>query len=233
MPVRSPYAITKPPPGSQIDWAHPLARGLETAWNYTGEMSSVQVRDIVGRWGDFAFANANTPVAGRFGSRAAYAPSGTIASISSQSFSVTGTYSVLVWFKADGAPSGAYNGHPFRTVGSEIVFVWSSPVAAFRPSWAHNTTPVKFTTSLVAQRWYCSAVTYDGATVRVFLDGRIDASAAVPALPSSAGQMEVHRAGFAEPGVVDHALFWKNRVLSPADMAQLYAEPFAMLRGPR
>ena len=231
----------KPPGGTQIDWSHPLARGLEIAWNYTGESTTKSVRDVCNNgWGPFTFANAASLVGGTFGSLAPYSSGSTIASVSTGSKVVANAYSFLFWFKGDVVPSAAYIGQPFafgnNTGGGVGSFSWSHSTAGFRQAVAHRNAALtyvaaKLISTLSANQWYCIVGTFDGATVRAYLNGKSEASAAAAGTVAyTADTAEVQRAAFAEPGVVDHVLFWRGRCLGETEIAQLYNSPFMLLK---
>ena len=85
-------------------------------------------------------------------------------------------YTVAIVVRGNAAPSAAKVG---QAISCGPIFSWDHTSAGFRQAWFHGGIQVaKLTTTLAANITYWTCGTFDGSTVRAYLNGRLEASAA-------------------------------------------------------
>ena len=233
----------KPPAGTPVNPGHPLARGLVACWPYNDGLS--RVRDLTLNGYDGTPSNLVTQAAGNFGGPALsfVSTGGTYVNCGAaiNAAIASAPCSFVVWanprslglnqdlFRNDNG--GATVGFLLRVNTGNVLQFYSLP----------SVTLTQGSTALAAGVWYQFAATFDGGAnkVLVYVNGVQDGS-------GSAGQASLgnspfsflHGAYFPDisvreswGGLIDHGAVY-NRVLSPADVAWLYREPFAFFQRP-
>src|SRR4029077_1780172 len=149
----------------------------------------------------------------------------------------TNQYTVMSWMKGPGAPGTAFdivfkNGVDSETWG----FAWGHPDPNAQQAWWHRLpdgyyVQGKLTTPLLGNTWYHIAVTYDGTSLRAYLNGALQVTTPASTPIAPAGTFRVCRGGgvgtFA--GLIDQGKVW-NRALSDTEVAQEAATPVSAPR---
>jgi outer membrane protein assembly factor BamB len=106
-------------------------------------------------------------------------------------------YSWSMWLKGDSAPITGLpqNQQPIWNANRQFNFSWGHGVAAFTKAAAHEDSTgwkaSKIVTNLIANTWYYIAATYDGANLRVYLNGALENTQAAGAPLVSAGVFSI------------------------------------------
>jgi Concanavalin A-like lectin/glucanases superfamily/Putative Ig domain len=136
----------------------------------------------------------------------------------------SGNYTWMGWFKGDSAPSNASFNSPMANgptnVGTDAWGLWWSAQGAPDPSGSvfhRDTTGLtlfKLSPALQANTWYHLAASFDGATLRAYVNGQVNGSVGVGAPVTPSGPFQVCGRYFLTPWagnidqlkVTDHAL---------------------------
>lgn len=243
---------------SPVNWRHPLNVGRQAWWIVMpGVMGGGVWRDITNRRNNgtlTSMGNANngwrgTSRPGGWGSMlldgtAGYIgyPAGTVAQ--------AGTMSAAAWFNCTNV-TGSERSVLVSATGAANTqrnFLLDITSIARFGIYAGNTQYLCQSGSVVSGAWYRIVGTYDGITVRVYLNGSLTASTAGPGTPlnSSAASPTIGRFGPSSslffPGYVDDVSTW-SRALSASEVSQDYLlsalsypgvlnrQPLVMMRG--
>ena len=158
-----------------------VPEGLVALW-LLDEGSGETIKDSSENENDGVINVGTEWVDGKFGKALHFDVGDTISVPSSESLDVTDAMTIAVWFKLDNKgvaaealrKDGAYlfaitktaDGGPVD--GAAQMLLWSG--GQWRPSWAPGNT------ELEAGKWIHAAGTYDGAQVKLYIDGKLDAS---------------------------------------------------------
>ena len=239
MPLWEPCQ-SKPPPGTPIDWTRSLAQGLVGCWTFA-EGAGIPVNAVTGQQ---AASNTMPWASGRWGSclsNTALAkfvqtnvPNGT-------ALSVTGTrITMAAW--AYPTISNAYQclivkvggttrqyGLFLSALGTGNIFISFNPSGganyAVSPGWAVNT-------------WNHICATYDGANVRVYINGvPANTTALATTITEVSGSTlyfgyDNGNSNFGINGSLDAPMVW-NRVLNQGEVAALCANQWQAFGAPR
>jgi hypothetical protein len=241
------YATTKPPGVQRVDFAHPLARGLRTAW-LMGEGAGRRIADAAGPW---PLASVGTQVVWRGGPHglSLSMPGGAL-----QRWRPPNSQDLGRWYWERGAGTLAVLMRPASATTSVLcdccdgnatnrglllrynntgTILWFGVRAGGGIVWNLLTSG-----TVAVGRWALVTATLDGSTARVFVDGVQDATtAAIGTLGSGAASLEWSVGQYATattggfPGMVAGIWLW-DRPLSRAEIVHHAAAPFAMCAGP-
>lgn len=236
------YAATKPGRGAQINWSHPLARGLVGCWLFN-EGTGSRVFDLSGYGNHGTLTNTPTWVNGDDGSAINYVSTssqyidcGSIRDIQAPITIVTKVYCDTSFATWDGIVGRNSN------LGFEYAIYWKPSVKqakyAFKGSGVTKTvqTPTNF---LKPDAWNIIVATYDLVNMRIYANGLEGGSLAttVTPAPGSSGNHSI-RLGDAQGagvGTMDGKQAWVylyDRALTAAEVAQLCREPYGMFERP-
>jgi len=224
----------KPPPGGKLDVTHPLAAGLAGCW-MLNEGSGPTLVDLTRRGVDASLVGGPTWSSGRDGFALTYSGgSGQYATVSAGAAAAAlqpaGQVSVEAWGQLAVAPvGGTYyilvcqysTGYLLTAIGGTLYFYAGSGSASGG--------------TLTAGGWHQVVGTYDGATVRIYLDGAPVGSAAATGAIAYSGLP--FRIGSDSNGLsnwnggIGPVRVW-SRALGASEVAALYAEPYALVLPP-
>src|SRR5207249_8778711 len=145
------------------------------------------------------------------------------------SVSVGGQWTIALWVQWNDGPN-TYE-HPIGLgTGHDATFWFSGTTVAFKTQDASGTTVVdrRLSSSITTGIWYHLAATFDGTTVKAYLDG-VEASAVHgPAPTIRSNNIKIGTSGYAVNnffnGIIDEVLIY-NRALSAAEIAALAPPP--------
>ena len=228
------HATQKPPTGTlALDLDHPLAQGLVFAppWNEGAGTSSWEPAQRVSSsaWTG-VFGNIPLWTSGRFG--AALAVKGARIEYPALAVWNLQRFTMSAWLFIDPADSGqnrslfcgsASSGYEYRINSSNVQELLNSSVASLGTSSSAPPTGV----------WTHVALSYDGTTVRFYLNGNADGTASGSATFSSyvSLALAMRQDGNeypTQPGSLMDLPRMHNRVLAQAEIQQLMAEPMAV-----
>lgn len=185
----------------------------EASWNGTpGEVKDSSVKGANGT----AVGNATTTSSGKFANAGTYDGSGDYVTVSTISGN-SGTQTVASWIYIVGAVSG--NQYVFDQGGNNNwIQVYNSHIRSGNSTSAYCDGATTVTTGT----WYHVAKTYDGITVRVYLNGVLDCSVAGgSATPGAIRIGDYGGGGLSFNGRIDETRLY-NRALSGSEITQLY-----------
>jgi hypothetical protein len=234
----------KPRLGSRIDWGHRLAQGLVGCW-LMNEGGGTKIYDISNNGGnsssihDFAFAPA------KYGSGLHYG-----AGASNQEVEFSNDYKPL-----DGCAAFTIKllCKPTTAIASDYGLFYTDIHATNEPIawWIDNGSPDRIgvvvtasggttdvdygSATITAGIWYDFALTWDGTTVRLYIDGvedtGFDGSGATGTLDASGSQYHIgNDTNLSRDfiGTFDHCYIW-SRALTASEITQLYINPFCFI----
>jgi len=227
---------TKPPAGYQLDYSHPLVRGLVGCWLFNEGAGD----KIVNLASGIAAPKVGTPVwsKGQFGPALTFpSGSGSYYAVPFEQRLNIGFLTIAAWIRSVSTTtttnfidrdteSGPNRIFQFRlTTGSTLLhfvpFFSASPVTTFIG-----------TTTLNDGRWHHVAAVLDGINCRLYVDGKIDFTVAETRAMDSGGTAGYRIGAHSDAGAtsvfdgsVDEVLVW-NRGLSQAEIQLLYRSPF-------
>lgn len=216
---------SKPAPGAQIDYSHPLARGLVGCWLFN-EGSGVRANDL-------AQVNNGVLTGGctRDGQSLLFnGSSGYVDAGAGKSLAVTGDQTLVARIQNSIANWGRIInrmaiGSPYP--GYQFI-LWTDGRLAYgcEGGW------VQSTSSWNDGRWHDVVVSQKGGVASFYGDGRSDGVAAA-GIPTDGGvNLYIGRwsSGYFT-GRIQYSLIY-NRALTPSEVAQLAAEPYCMIADP-
>ena len=216
---------TKPScPAPAINWAHPLGLGLIGCYLFN-ELDVAIYRDIAKAPIDGTSTLIPVRVNGPFGARLEFdATDDYIVLATPAKYNLTNTLSWVTWcyFRNNAGGLSTPIIHP--TTGYFISrnstdFTWG------RTGVAHD---LSVASALTVNTLYHLVATMDGAGgVTLYIDGVQRASGTVTTVAPS-GNLQIGHSTWPVDGFVDHVLFY-NRVLTGAEVKQLYLSPFCFL----
>lgn len=148
----------------------------------------------------------------------------------------TGAFTLEVWMSstswtADGGIAGSWNG----STGFMLYSLGGAAVRAYIQG-----TNITGATTLPTDGTLVQLVeTYDGATVKLYLNGREDATGAASGLTASAVPFQIgtyaDKAGTRWTGDTRYVMvnLWNGRCLPAGDVRQRYVDPFGLFTAPR
>lgn len=219
--VKQPWGMQKPVPGSQIDWGHPLARGLVGCWLFN-EGAGKSIAELT--------AGSNGLATGGFKWTTAHGLGGTFATdaqipVSGSRYNLTTGYTItasaaiteglLFWAYQN---SGAYPGYALRCT-SETWRLYNN-----NGGWKNGPA-----VSATVPQWISAS---NSGTIQ-WIANRVVSAPVAAGLPSSwAGTKAIGgTSGGYMTGTI-WALFIHDFALSINDMIWLQSEPYAMIQAP-
>lgn len=232
--VRLYSGATKPRPGQQLDWSHPLARDLVARYLFN-EGNGTVLSNLVGKF--HAALNGMDPptdwVGSGRGGALDFDGTDDYAFNSGISINGLGAASLCLWFRTATGQSSKYMlSLPQSSAGSngfDLYLHNSTNVGAHLAA-----ATVIGTATYADYRWHQLVATYDGATLRVYFDGQLlNSTAASGAITAAANELNIGRFGTfgAHAAIqVDDVRVYR-RCLHESEVASLYADPYADQRG--
>jgi hypothetical protein len=232
-------AHPKPMLGSRVDPAHPLGRGMVARYLFNERVGD--------RAGDAARGHAGTFTSGPtravtpYGPAAAFDGSDDVISVPDAA-DLNPTTGLTVWCRfymtnasnwrhlvvKQGTATWVqpYARYALRVNSSNNLETWVNDAAAFPGNYVQGTTNV-FTNT-----WYTAAMTYDNATLKLYLNNALEGTKAVnAALLSSTYPLLIGNnpgvEGFA--GQITDVAIW-SRALSAAELLAFAANPYQMFK---
>ncbi len=222
----------KPMLGEQVNWIHPLSKGLVGLW-LLNEGSGNKVFDLSGN-GNIGTLQADTHfVPGKFGSALDFDGTGDYVDVGSIS-SIPGAFSISLWAKRGtvvpannvivgwGGGGSNYAGLMVYENGNVIHSVDSGGT---RGIWSGIWTDKSDFHHLV----FVTDGIGENSAIRLYFDGvnKGDKSEEVSSFTAFRIAELIQLAARAFDGIIDHATIY-NRALSASEIALLYREPFCM-----
>lgn len=231
-------AHNKPILGRQINWSHPLAKGLVGCW--LANEGSGPLYDITQYQRDYImtlYAGANW-TSGKYGHAINYASSSSqYAQVDKCPLTAWG-FTIACWFLS----VDITNQQVFFWVGDSALTAdhcylnlknGTDVIATYAPGGtAANATATK---SYSANTWHLAVAAFDDAWCKVWLDGGNSAVASGITKPwmipdrTGLGRACDASPGYHLDGKIGVAYIW-NHVLTDLQVAQLYREPFCMFK---
>src|SRR5438128_4628205 len=145
------------------------------------------------------------------------------------SVSVGGQWTIALWVQWNDGPN-TYE-HPIGLgTGHDATFWFSGTTVAFKTQDASGTTVVdrRLSSSITTGIWYHLAATFDGTTVKGYLDGVQACSASAAATTIRSSNIKIGSSGYAVnnffDGIIDEVLIY-NRALTAEEIAALAPPP--------
>lgn len=230
----------QPPLGARAAASSPPAAGLQHVWSGVGGGYFLDHAGSANAYVEVGAGVGPTPIGVGVTSTGAGSGGG---GATAAGVVIPPTFTMAAWFIATNFTNGATT-----IVGTEdnaypiIIRLGDSGLPNNQAQLVINTGRANGTRQLVAGALYQAVATYDGATQRLYINGTLDASlVATNTIPTGgvycgfgtnawAGS---HYGGARTlPGVIPLAGLW-NRALSPAEIQQLYLDPYAPLQPAR
>lgn len=239
--IRSPsWGLQKPPVGAPIAARHPLTNGLLRLW-LVNEGAGRLINELASGYASTAAAGDTTtvPTWGAqgtvHGGQGYWAPTGPAIN--------TPVASLWVRVRYDGnlagglqSPIGFANGFGSAATREKFLYVDSTHTVTGY-AWDGGARYVT-SSALVVGGWYDIVATWDGSNGRIYLNGILNATATCGNTYVSYTVANIWLGGQATDGtertwngIISRAGVW-NRALAPAEVAWLYAEPYAMIAPP-
>ncbi len=226
--------LLKPFRGIQINRTHLLSRGLVGCWlmNEGGglNVSDLSCNNRAGSLaGDVSWGSGKSGPALQFAGAAA----GRMVIPPTH----TNYLTFLVWFMRPSSTFGAEM--PLCSDLVSTVLEWQvfgnsgQSTVRCRVDTTGGFTAFNSSAFVVANKWHCLVVTFDGTTIKIYVDGVLNASQvhSQPGIIKTTGYNRYFGvySNLTSPfaGLMDNAAIW-NRALSAAEIAQLYCDPFCM-----
>lgn len=231
--------FTKPTAGAQVDWTHPLARGLVAAWLFNqGELLDYT------KFGANGVNNGSTVDVGKFGGSARKFVTASTQFINIGTpprLNLTSEMTFVGWVNPSAAnlgntqfivgannAGGAARQNSLRVSSSSTLqFLWANAVMASAP------------TTLLAGRWVQVGAKRSGVagawTATIYLNGKVNGTGTTATNPSAQTTFAIARDGASVVangtfgGSMDHLLVY-NRALLDTEVAQLYGDPFCLIQ---
>lgn len=240
--LQKPWGQKKPPYGSAINHAHPLAKGLVGAWMFN-ESAGNAIYDISGNSNNsinFLGTGSTRPSwsNGKFGSAIYLDGTSTIQVPNSSSLTYTTTTPITVsaWIKVDSLISG------FQEIirkgdggDSWFLLINTSNFLNFSPSGNEYVSGTPFPNDGL---WHHCVGTFDGnpsGTVSLYIDGVFKTSYTGNYTSSNTDDLYIGSLLDTTQfyaGAVDNLLIYK-KCLSATEVQKLYTQPFCFIQPPR
>lgn len=227
----------KPALGTQINWSHPLARGLVGCW-LLNEGGGDWVNDLSGN-GNTGTITGATWTGGQFGRCLSFDGDDYVKIPPNILFGCTGI-ALIAWFNT------AANGGILSGYSAAGQYAWKLDLAAGKVRFEIRTSDdnpiLSGATTVTNSQWHMAAGVYNGTTIAVYVDGRLDATpvAASGAILATyaAGAGFIGLDGYGIPPATHDSGYFTGKIdipacykcaPTPSEIAQLYKEPFGML----
>jgi hypothetical protein len=225
----------KPPLGQQINWSHPLSKGLVGCW-LMNEGSGDRIYDVSGNNNDGVLVGTVKPVwvPGKSGSCLQFDGSRrTVTVLDSPSLNLPNAFTITAMVNQ----TGLVNWTRIVTKGDTnyMLLMWTSgrPYLAMKVGSVEYNTHSATETVLPNGQWHLLIGTFDGTTMRYYYDGKREGlEKAIVGLADTNTSV----VSFGSPGInyyygcmSDIRIY--NRALSAQEIWQLYQSPYAMFEG--
>lgn len=223
----------KPPPATALNLDDPLTYGLVGLWALS-EGGGIKLTDAAGLNSIAAvFTGTITWAAGPNGPALKFASVGNNVSLGNAHPIATNAVTVAIWIR------------PAVLTRGDLVTCWLNGsgndqfdllygLTSGKPQFFVNTNGGLSSsgvgaTAMVVGRWYHVCGTYDGATIRTYLNGVLQASAALASVLKSGVAVPIklgnnHAGDGTFQGAMAGAAIW-NRTLKASEIRDLYSEP--------
>lgn len=230
--------LLKPPRGIQLNRSHPLARGLVGCWLFN-EGTGGTVYDYAGRYGGTVTGTlSRTASKYGFGLKFEGNANNYVSIPSTLSFG-TGNFTIVIWFRT--ADWDSYG--PLLETADDVgdfypcIFIRGSKTdGKLRFLVRGPSSGVSFYSSVSVEDnlWHQVVMTRSGDTVTSYLDGKYDNQGTATIGDTTTGSVWfIGRSYDTTPYVlnaeIDHEMVYAS-VLSAAEIAHLYREPFCMFQ---
>jgi hypothetical protein len=223
--------LTKPARGLQLSASCQLSRDLIFCALFN-EATGSRAQDVSGHKAVGNLVGNTTWSPALFGASLKFDGSGDYVSFATKDWMVPGKVTVLAWVNPAGVEEVNHyvvsKGTSYFLDAMRALSGWDYP--HFYISADSATSSKKLTAGVFGQL----VGTYDGAVIRIYLNGQLTGSTnSAVGIPASTknlyvGVNEYATGGF--NGCISHVMIWK-RALSAAEIAFLYREPFYMFEG--
>ena len=225
----------KPMHGLQINWAHPLSKGLVGCWLFN-EGSGGQVFDLSGN-GNTGTLQGTSPswTSGKFGS-AVLLPGTNEGIDCNQKMTVNGTtgLTIAVWVYVRSSPSNYDTLIGQSTIGATaeeyVLFVYANRFAYYVRA-SNSGQQMYASPAFSLNTWMHLAVTLEGTAMKAYYNGALygtdtaDALMGTPTIDFYIGTDSTE--SYPLDCIVDNAVLW-GHTLSASEIALLYQKPFCM-----
>ena len=244
------WGRTKPPPGTAIDWSHPLGHGLIGAWPFNDSgvgSSGGRIVDATGlSVGAYTGTQAMSP--GPFGNAPIYNGTSQLATLNStvNRLRVGSTGTLSLWWRFNQSLSGINHFIFNAQISSTQSFgILKYTDANFYVGWYDNAefrAVVDYTTlGLVQGRWYHLAVSFrNGTATKFFIDANLKATAGgsqnvtttIGSTLVQVGYESIAGTPYYSACQVDNIRIY-DKDLSQAQIREIYTDPWAGYYPPR
>ena len=201
-------------------------------WWTMDRITGTTVVDSSGSGNNGAEVGGPVQVAGKIGQALSFNGTSQYVNVSAGANLQNTVWTYSVWIKGDHAPNTSVISQPLAdgALYSNLQLDWDHTNSAFEQSCAFSNGgswySVKIQRALQANTWYNIACSYDGSTLKVYLNGVLNNSFSVSATPNTAsGPLTVGAnptgGGSYFPGSIDDVRIY-NRALTAAEVQTLY-----------
>lgn len=238
---------SKPPINSQINWSHPLSRGLVGCW-LMNEGGGNIVRDLTNRQNGLnsggIWNNTSKGIALDFTTATScvllYNPS---------SLQITNNITIAQWVAPDDVTTQQYLFAKWRAAAGKRAYRTQIDTGKFKailsPDGTANSGFCIGATTLTTLTWYHLVMVYNGVDIRCYVNGKLDSNGADNPKVYSSGINNTSSHAFMAIGAgsgsdttpldapyngrMGEVLIY-NRALSPSEIQQLYVEPYCFIQ---
>ena len=233
--IRKYWKNQKPPVGFQINWSHPLARGLVGCWLFN-EGGGNKVYDLA-KNNHGTLINRPLWWTGRNGYALKFdGVNDYVDAGSGASLNITDAITVSAWIK----PFSTHDGGVIeKTIGGTVnkqylMFVSGSELLNFRVMKAAGIYDARSASYPPLNTWTHIVGRYDGSEVSVWVNGikQITTVAAAAPIDSGSGATLIGMLGssiYPFNGLIDEVRVY-NRALSSSEIKQLYQDPYCFIQ---
>lgn len=231
----------KPNLGKQINWSHPLTKGLVSSW-LMNENGGDKIYDLSNNNNTGTFVNNTNWVRGKFGSCLSFDGADDYVNVAdSPSNSLIGALTISAWINVTNYTT--YNGIVGKTVTNipkpyDYYLLATTGLPKFFRGNGSSSTAFIGTAAPGTGKWVNIVVTAIGEGVCMYLNGVSNGSgnlnvSGITPVDSDLALRIGNRGDLVTDfnGLMDNVQMW-NRVLSPSEVLQLYREPFCMFEKP-
>ena len=228
--------LNKPAPGTQINFSHPLAKGLVGCWLFN-EQSGNQAYDSSPYKNHGTLHGFNDPSSKDRSSLGLQLDgSTTYVDCGDASLKTSDEITIAVWMKPNSPASPTHQTFIHKSISDnyQLRFYSSTQKIRFLLKIDGVDKLVLGNTLLSAGVWYHITGTYDGSELNLFINGRADKTPTVAtgdittnAEPLTLGSFR--GAAFYFNGTIDNVKIY-NRALTASEIKYSYLEPYAMFQ---
>lgn len=229
--------LNKPPVGTQINWGHPLSRGIVGCWLFN-EGSGETAHDIAAARNHGILTNTVQSVWTRREQRGSvidFDGTDDRVEIAEDAALKPAKISVAMWFKPD--TTTRFNSALMKTTvsswsdGYGIAFDPAGTLIFFINSYNTNFVSVALTASV----WYFMVGTYDLSNIRIYINGiEVASTAFTTAINHSTTPLQIAKGRHTDDtryrwdGPIENTIMY-DRALSPEEVLWLFRAPYSFL----